>query len=275
MSKYIVYTDGGCSPNPGGPGGCGIVILYDNKMIQLSYGYYASTNNRMEMRAVIHALTKIPKDADIDLFSDSQYVIRTLEGEYNRKKNLDLWQQLDELVKDYKSIKYHWVRGHSGRGYNEACDQLATMALQNPTLVDKGYDGKPIFQNASDYQQVKIDDVLYSVYCQQSFADELNAVGKKNINKFKDKKKHVFKDYIALKTGGRDGVSAMSEDDLKEFIGFDGYQIVCHYFSDKETIACMRWFVRGLSLGDAIRKVQADVEVSQNALKSKYKNYPY
>ena len=275
MGKYIVYTDGGCNPNPGGPGGCGVVILHDDTVTKRSYGYISSTNNRMEMRAVMHALAEIPKGSEIDLYSDSQYVLRTLNGEYSRNKNTDLWWQLDDLVKDAKKIRYHWVKGHDGNEYNEICDQLATDGQMNPVLVDEGYHGeaRPIVKSA--FQQTKIPAELFSVYCSNPMLNKLNAVGRRNLDRFIRASGHPFKAYLALKTGGMDKVSRESEKNLKEAAGQKNYKVIKEYFEGKDILTCMRWFVRGLSLGDAIRKVQVDLEVTQNAINSSVKSMFY
>ena len=101
---YIIYTDGGCAVNPGGRGGCACVIIdaETGEQKQLSEGYFASTNNRMEISAVILALTNIQKKSvPVRVYSDSEYVIRTMLGEYRRKKNFDLWAALDAAAAGY------------------------------------------------------------------------------------------------------------------------------------------------------------------------------
>lgn len=97
---YIIYTDGGCECNPGGRGGYGAVIINNNtgELTDISGGFRSTTNNRMEVMAVIKALEKIEKDTHIQLFSDSQYVIKTMNGMFRKKKNIDLWKKLDKLA---------------------------------------------------------------------------------------------------------------------------------------------------------------------------------
>ena len=93
---YIIYTDGGCECNPGGRGGYGAVIINNNtgKFTDISGGFRSTTNNRMEVMAVIKALEKIKKNTHVQLFSDSQYVIKTMNGMFRKKKNIDLWKKL-------------------------------------------------------------------------------------------------------------------------------------------------------------------------------------
>ena len=97
---YIIYTDGGCECNPGGRGGYGAVIINNNtgEFTDISGGFRSTTNNRMEVMAVIKALEKIKKDTHVQLFSDSQYVIKTMNGMFRKKKNIDLWKKLDKLA---------------------------------------------------------------------------------------------------------------------------------------------------------------------------------
>lgn len=127
----------------------------------------------------------------------------------------------------------------------------------------------------SAFQQVEVPEELFSVYCSHPMADKLNPIGMKNINNFRHALKHPFKAYIALKTGGTDKVSSESEMSLKEAVGHENYKTICEYFDGKDILTCMRWFVRGLSLGDAIRKVQVDLEVTQNAINGSVKSVFY
>ena len=136
----IVYTDGGCSGNPG-PGGWGCVIIDGNDARQLSGGEHVTTNNRMELTAAIMALTAIKNTErfsgrPISVYSDSQYVKNGITGWINGWKrngwktaskkpvlNQDLWQKLDTLATSMQ-VSWNWVKGHAGIQYNEVCDQL-------------------------------------------------------------------------------------------------------------------------------------------------------
>lgn len=134
----IIYTDGGCTGNPG-PGGWAAVISQDNKEVEISGGNDSTTNNRMELNAVIEALSWCKAKGvsrDIELHTDSQYVkngINSWIHNWKRNgwktaakkpvKNQDLWEKLD-LINGEMSPQWFWVKGHAGNPYNERCDQL-------------------------------------------------------------------------------------------------------------------------------------------------------
>jgi ribonuclease HI len=136
----IIYTDGACSGNPG-PGGWGSVLMYKGHRRELSGGQTDTTNNRMEMMAVIKALETLKRPCNITLHTDSTYVMKGmtewLEGWKKRNwrtagkkpvKNVDLWQRLETAIAEHK-VKWVWVKGHSGVPENERADELATQAI--------------------------------------------------------------------------------------------------------------------------------------------------
>ena len=141
--KYIIYTDGACSGNPG-PGGWGAVIFDENKIQkQISGKKENTTNNRMELVAPIMALNKVKPNSEITIYTDSKYVkngisewIKKWEKNgwisSNKKpvKNKDLWLELDSLCKKNKVI-WKWIKGHSNNKYNDLADDLATQAISN------------------------------------------------------------------------------------------------------------------------------------------------
>ena len=132
MNDYIIYTDGAYSSSRD-KGGIGIVILKDNKIIlEYSKGYSNTTNNRMELTAIIIALSCIKNKVDsITVISDSQYCIGCISKGWKRKKNQDLWNKFDfiesKIIDKYCSkIKYEWTKGHTDNNiYNNKCDKLA------------------------------------------------------------------------------------------------------------------------------------------------------
>ena len=142
MKQVTIYTDGACSGNPG-PGGWGAVLLYGTHRKEISGGEAATTNNRMELTAVIAALSLLKEPCIVELYSDSKYVIDALEKGWARgwkkrgwvksdKKpalNPDLWQQLLELC-EYHTVNLHWVKGHASNPYNNRCDELAVAQSQ-------------------------------------------------------------------------------------------------------------------------------------------------
>lgn len=145
MNEIIVYTDGGCSGNPG-PGGWGIVVIANGEARQLSGGEKNTTNNRMELTAAIAALSVIQNTPSFNgkkiiVNIDSQYVkngITVWIKSWKQKgwktadkkpvKNQDLWQQLDELNSSL-DVEWNWVKGHAGIEYNEICDQLCQKEI--------------------------------------------------------------------------------------------------------------------------------------------------
>lgn len=149
MTSIRIYTDGAAQGNPG-PGGYGVILKYGDRVKELSGGFRRTTNNRMELLAVITGLEAIKREGiPIDIYSDSQYVVKAVqEGwlwswekkNFKDKKNADLWQRYIPLHKKYKP-RFHWVRGHAGHIENERCDYLAVKAASGPDLaVDTEYE---------------------------------------------------------------------------------------------------------------------------------------
>ena len=145
--KFIeIYTDGSIGKNPGGEGGTGWVILVDGQVVKYGgKGYASTTNNRMEMRAVIEAFANleqlgIAEEEDaLTVYSDSQNVILPLTGRWKAHKTLDLWKHLFDIRERYR-VRWKWVKGHAGNKYNEMCDQLAVEASCSAGLIkDIGY----------------------------------------------------------------------------------------------------------------------------------------
>lgn len=145
--KINIYTDGACSGNPG-RGGYGIVMKVPEKNYEKRYsqGFRRTTNNRMELLAVIVALEKLKStENDIHIYTDSKYVSDAINQKwilgwirkgFKNVKNPDLWQRLIPLLKAHNPA-FHWVKGHAGHLENEICDQLAVRAAQTePLLID-------------------------------------------------------------------------------------------------------------------------------------------
>lgn len=150
MSQRVqIYTDGAARGNPG-PGGYGIVMMYGAHKKELSAGYRYTTNNRMELLAVIIALESLTRpNLQVDIYSDSSYVVNAITQRWvnnwmakggKGKKNLDLWRRYLIIAKVH-TVRMHWVKGHASNVYNNRCDQLATEAADSKNLlVDEGYE---------------------------------------------------------------------------------------------------------------------------------------
>ena len=142
-----IFTDGSSRGNPG-PGGYGVVMLYKSNRKELSQGYKTTTNNRMELTAVIKALEAIKKNSiKVTIYSDSKYVVESVEKgwvwnwgkkKFKKKKNIDVWKQFIPLYKKF-NIKFIWVKGHAGIKENERCDKLANLAQSSNLINDTGY----------------------------------------------------------------------------------------------------------------------------------------
>lgn len=151
-STVTIYTDGASRGNPG-PGGYGVLLMSGDHRKELSQGYRKTTNNRMELMAVIAGLRALKKDQlNVTIYSDSQYVVKAIEEGWLKnwiktnfkggKKNKDLWMKYDALAKEHK-IKFIWVKGHAENPFNNRCDELATEAADgNDLLVDEGYESE-------------------------------------------------------------------------------------------------------------------------------------
>ena len=150
--KLDIYTDGACSGNPG-KGGYGAVLIYNGKRREISAGYELTTNNRMELLSVIESLSMLKEPCDVDLYSDSKYVVDAVSKGWMKKwekngwmrtktekaLNSDLWIRLSELLKKH-NVNFIWVKGHADNVENERCDELARNAITCQKLFkDEGY----------------------------------------------------------------------------------------------------------------------------------------
>lgn len=148
MKKVTLYTDGACSGNPG-PGGFGAILEFNGKQKELSAGYKETTNNRMELMAVIKGLDALKEPCEVKVVSDSKYVVDAINKGWvynweennwiksDRKpvQNIDLWENLLALMDEHE-VTYEWVEGHNGHPENERCDRLAVSAYTSAELLD-------------------------------------------------------------------------------------------------------------------------------------------
>ncbi|MEN9399020.1 MAG: hypothetical protein RL632_121 [Bacteroidota bacterium] len=145
--KICIYTDGSSKGNPG-PGGYGIVMKFNGKEKEFSQGFRLTTNNRMELMAVIVALEQLKTNQyPVEVYSDSKYVIDSItkgwvfgwqKKGFKGKKNPDLWQRFLQVYSKF-SITYHWVKGHNGHPENERCDVLAVAGAEARNQLIDGY----------------------------------------------------------------------------------------------------------------------------------------
>ena len=140
LKQVVVHTDGGCQGNPG-PGAWACVLQFGRQKLELAAGVPATTNNRMELSAAIHALKALNQRCAVELHTDSEYVRQGITAwvkgwkrngwrtkDKSPVKNQDLWQQLDELAEVHR-IDWRWVKGHAGDARNERCDELAGQKM--------------------------------------------------------------------------------------------------------------------------------------------------
>jgi ribonuclease HI len=152
LKRVAIYTDGACLGNPG-PGGYGVILQYGDHRKELSGGYQLTTNNRMELTAAIRGLAALKEPCQVQLISDSEYLVNAIEkgwarrwqanGWYRQNKkmaeNRDLWEELLRLCEKHQ-VCFEWVKGHAGHAENERCDRLALHAAQLSNLPeDEGY----------------------------------------------------------------------------------------------------------------------------------------
>lgn len=149
-NKLVIYTDGAARGNPG-RGGFGVILMWGNKQKEIAAGYRLTTNNRMELLAVITALEALKqKGIPVTIYTDSQYVVNSIEKKWvdnwiktdfkGGKKNKDLWMRFYQLAKEF-NITMKWVKGHATNPYNNRCDILATTAADGDNLlIDEWYE---------------------------------------------------------------------------------------------------------------------------------------
>lgn len=143
LKKVTIYTDGACSGNPG-PGGYGAVLIYNGKKKEISGAKESTTNNKMELLAVIKALELLKEKCEVEVYSDSAYVVNSINNKWvyswkknnwiksdkTKAKNVELWEELLKLV-SFHDVKFIKVKGHADNEYNNRCDKLAVMARES------------------------------------------------------------------------------------------------------------------------------------------------
>lgn len=316
--KIIVYTDGSCLKNPAGAGGFASCIICKEKIITVTGGSFSTTNNIMEMTAVWRALEYLYKSIDlsdndkkkieIDLYSDSQYLIngfnkhwvqgwkkkgwKTASG--TSVKNINLWKAIDELVSKF-SITFIWCKGHVGNKYNEECDTMAkNEAIAHQEINENRHsfineeenDDDSILidflepdENLSKLLEINTKDksIKLSSKEEKSQTFDIGFVNKhcKKTIDYLNRTKHIdFKKMLSLKVGGKDYFSSLHKSVLVELMfnkKEDIKQIENENFDIKDEESALRWLARGLNVNLCIRKVKTDKEVQENLSSSKQK----
>jgi ribonuclease HI len=156
LKEINMYTDGASSGNPG-PGGYCALLKYKDKIKEISGGFRKTTNNRMELKAVIEGLKSLKENCRVNIFSDSKYIVDAIEQGWiykwqsfgwkrNKKQKLlnpDLWKELFDLLQKHE-VKFFWVRGHAGHPENERCDRIAVIESNKPNLPpDEIFESSP------------------------------------------------------------------------------------------------------------------------------------
>ncbi len=199
IPTVYLYSDGGADPNPG-KGGFGVILNYKGHIKEFARGFTLTTNNRMELMAIIFGLKQLKKKSKVIVYSDSKYIVDAINKGWakkwrqnnwfrNKKEkaiNVDLWQQLLDLM-SFHDVEFNWVKGHNGHPENERCDALATMALNSDQLAeDPGYVTK---ENAPKTKIEKEGDI-----CRKCNTPVVKRMSKnKKINK---QKSYYYKYYL-------------------------------------------------------------------------------
>ena len=156
--KLKIYTDGACSGNPGKGGWAAIIFDDDENQTKISGNEKNTTNNRMELTAVIKGLEASPKGFEVTVFSDSQYVVNTMNRNWKRKANNDLWEQLD-MLGTTRNVKWKWIKGHSGHPENEEANRIAGLQSGVVGRTDYSNIGTEGFTHLDEQGQVRMVDV--------------------------------------------------------------------------------------------------------------------
>lgn len=150
--NVTIYTDGSSLGNPG-PGGWGAILIFGEHRKEFAKGYLETTNNRMEIRGVLHALAELSRPCRVQIYTDSMYVRDAIEKKWLQNwlrngwktaakkpvKNRDLWERIIPMLQNH-SVTFHWIKAHAGHPDNERCDELAKNAATSGNLsIDEGY----------------------------------------------------------------------------------------------------------------------------------------
>ncbi|MFC1599553.1 ribonuclease H [Patescibacteria group bacterium] len=235
MSKpIIVYTDGSSRGNPG-PGGYGAIILHDGKEVVLRGGEQETTNNRMEMKAILEALKWIAENPDdAEIYSDSSLVINSITKGWKRKKNIDIWEEIDAALSAIKTkIKWNWVKGHADNEINNRVDEIAVKEAMKfdkiePTKdLGDGYYCKKCNANRSGRLSYNLEADMIRVDCEK--CDNYIMFAEKTPKNLKEAKKRILatkKQIEAIKLIKEDQGEKANEKELKKLTKEEASKII-------------------------------------------------
>ena len=272
---YVVYSDGACwnekYDTSIGRGGYGTIIIASNsedyRGIEFSEGYIETTNNRMELMAVIVPLENIPPKSRVRIYSDSQYVVKIIRGINQINANHDLWTNFHglQLTKELQ-IDAVWIKGHDGNKNNERCDRIAKAACKKKDLQhDIGYEMQT--QSFGLRSELDIPEKYKEKNTHESTVQ--NLIDKNHVNpecataiiEFWKSNDPLEEEYSKLKTFGMDYWSSFRYEWFTENCDNEVLEIVANEFSEiGDQVKCLKWYMRGLSLYEAIRKTAYDIE---------------
>ena len=260
---YIAYTDGGCRNGYGGIG-CQLIDTTTGEVKEISQGFRCTTNNRMELMAIISVLQQIPAGSEILIYTDSQYAIGFLDGTYRRNTNFDLGDIGDPLMRSRK-VTFQHVRGHSGINGNERCDELATAAIRS--ISDEEPQRKS--EATPDTMDVNGEGISTEINFYKGEKKPIKEACDYLIKSLNENNHPNFRAFKDLKTGGLDDWSSVKLSELRRLVPDDVFQYLADELEDEKDIAvALRWYCRGLRLDHAVRKVRVDQEIRMNAQKA-------
>lgn len=275
---YVAYTDGACWKEKYGTsigrGGYGTIIIKtggeDFKGIEYSEGYILTTNNRMELLAVIVALRNVPEGSKVRIYSDSQYVIKIMRDKNDYHQNHDLWREYHNLLWERDlEVDPVWVKGHNGNTNNERCDKLAKRACHSENLLhdewyenqQKSYALQTEVEIPEKYKKRNVEQETRECLISNNHVNEQCADA---ILEFWSSENPMEDEFGKLKTFGKDYWSEYSYEWFEENCDREILDIIEEEFDDIATRAkCIKWYMRGLSLDEAIIKAAYDFETFQ------------
>lgn len=268
------YIGSVCVPNPGGKGGYGIVLKHGNQPpVLLNGGRGRTTANRVLLLSAIEVLKELDREVSLQICCRSEYVIQTVNSGKERKTNTDLWDIIDRISSN-RNIKWRYPKDEIDNEYLEKCSVLIDEFLRErgEVIFDGGYTGeaagKDNWRIKSSFAITDCTERLENERLDQIFGADrnLSAQTAAMIRTFNQKPNKKFKDFAALRTGGKDFWSCKSMKYFGEQFGQVFVDKMRTYIgNEKDLCSFFRWHCRGLTMTDAIQKVKTDTQIRSNA----------